>query len=160
SVRDSLTIQTTGPLRATVSPPGSKSITNRALICAALASGSSHLSGALDSEDTQVMIQALRQIGIAVDEDHAARTLRIFGCGGKIRSAGADLYAANSGTTIRFLTAMLTLGQGTFRLDGTPRMRQRPIGDMLEALEDLGANVASEHESGCPPVIIRATGLR
>jgi 3-phosphoshikimate 1-carboxyvinyltransferase len=160
SVRDSLTVQTTGPLRATVSPPGSKSITNRALICAALAAGSSRLTGALDSEDTRVMIQALRQIGIAVDEDLAARTLRVFGCSGKIASAGAELYAANSGTTIRFLTALLTLGQGTFRLDGTPRMRQRPIGDMIDALAQLGAIVASEHQAGFPPVIIRATGLR
>jgi 3-phosphoshikimate 1-carboxyvinyltransferase len=106
------------------------------------------------------MIQALRKIGVAVDHDLAAKTLRVFGCSGKIPSAGADLYAANSGTTIRFLTALLTLGQGTFRLDGTRRMRQRPISDMLEALEQLGANVASEEQTGCPPVIIRATGLR
>jgi 3-phosphoshikimate 1-carboxyvinyltransferase len=159
-VRHSLAIQTTGPLRATVSPPGSKSITNRALICAALANGSSRLTGALDSEDTRVMIEALRKIDIAVHHDLAAKTLDVFGCSGKIPSAGADLYAANSGTTVRFLTALLTLGSGTFRLDGTPRMRQRPIGDMLEALEQLGANVASEQQTGCPPVVIRASGLR
>lgn len=159
-MQSSQTIQTTGPLRATVSPPGSKSITNRALVCAALASGSSWLSGVLDSEDTRVMIQALRRIGIAIDQDLEKRILRVFGCSGKIPSAGADLYAANSGTTIRFLTALLTLGQGTFRLDGTARMRQRPIGDMLDALEQLGANVVSEEQSGCPPVILRAAGLR
>ena len=71
----------------------------------------------------------------------------------------ADLYVANSGTTIRFLTAMLSLGQGTYRLDGTPRMRERPIGDLLDALGQLGADAVSEHGNGCPPVIVRGRGL-
>ncbi len=152
-------IHPTGPLQARIRPPGSKSITNRALVCAALAEGESELSGALDSEDTQVMIAALRQLGIPVEHDTASATIRITGCGGRIPADRADLYAANSGTTIRFLTAMLTLGQGEYRLDGTARMRERPIGDLLDALRQLGADVTAETGSGCPPVTIHAHGL-
>jgi 3-phosphoshikimate 1-carboxyvinyltransferase len=156
---DTIEIQPSGPVRATIRPPGSKSITNRALVCAALADGPSTLAGALDSEDTQVMIDALRTLGIAVDHDRAAATLRIDGCGGELPSEKADLYVANSGTTVRFLTAMLTLGHGTFRLDGTPRMRERPIRDLLDALRQLGGDASSESDTGCPPVVVRGAGL-
>lgn len=152
-------IHPTGPLRASIRPPGSKSITNRALICAALAEGNSLLSGALDSEDTQVMIAAMRQLGIAVEHSPAAATVRVAGCGGRLPTVNSDLYVANSGTTVRFLTAMLALGNGTYRLDGTLRMRQRPIGDLLDALRQLGANAVSETGTGCPPVVIHAHGL-
>ncbi len=155
----SIEIRPTGPLRASIRPPGSKSITNRALVCAALADGESVLSGALDSEDTQVMVAALRQLGIHVEHDPAAAIIRVTGCGGRIPTAQANLFAANSGTTIRFLTAMLTLGHGEYHLDGTARMRERPIGDLLETLRQLGANVATETGSGCPPVTIHANGL-
>ena len=129
------------------------------MVCAALADGESLLRGALDSEDTRVMIEALRRIGLKVDHDSAASEIRVVGSGGRLPAAGADLYVANSGTTVRFLTAMVTLGQGTFRLDGTPRMRQRPIEDLLGALGQLGADVRCESDSGCPPVIVRASGL-
>ena len=104
---DAIEIRPTGPLRATIRPPGSKSITNRALVCAALAEGESLLTGALDSEDTRVMIEALRRLGIAVEHDPAAATIRVVGCGGRLPADEADLYVANSGTTMRFLTAML-----------------------------------------------------
>ncbi len=160
---DTVEIRPTGPIRATIRPPGSKSITNRALVCAALAVGESVLTGALDSDDTRVMIDALRQLGIAVERGRGAApfsSLRIVGCGGELPAHGANLYVANSGTTVRFLAAMLTLGRGTFRLDGTPRMRQRPIEDLLVALRQLGADVASELKTGCPPVVVRAKGLR
>jgi 3-phosphoshikimate 1-carboxyvinyltransferase len=156
---DTVEIRPTGPLKATIRPPGSKSITNRALICAALADGHSTLSGALDSEDTRVMVQALQRLGIAVEHDAAAATIRIAGCGGELPQAEASLYAANSGTTVRFLTAMLTLGCGTYRLDGAPRMQERPIEDLLMALRQLGADVVSELGTGCPPVVVRANGL-
>jgi len=156
---DAIEIQPTGPLHASIRPPGSKSITNRALVCAALADGKSTLTGPLDSEDTQVMIASLKQLGIDVAHDPPRRTIRVAGCGGRIPSAGADLYVANSGTTVRFLTAMVALGNGTFRLDGTPRMRQRPIGDLLDALGQLGADAQSEQRTGCPPVVVRAAGL-
>lgn len=155
----SIEIAPTGPLRATIRPPGSKSITNRALICAALADGESTLTGALDSEDTRVMIEALRRLGIAVEHDPEKSTVRVVGCGGRLPVEQADLYVANSGTTVRFLTAMLALGHGTYRLDGTPRMQQRPISDLLVALRQLGGDVISEPDNGCPPVVVRARGL-
>ncbi|MGC4005372.1 MAG: 3-phosphoshikimate 1-carboxyvinyltransferase [Pirellulales bacterium] len=153
-----------GPLRGTMRPPGSKSITNRALICAALAEGTSTLTGALDSEDTRVMVDSLTRVGIKVEAnfdspDPAARTVTIAGSGGRLPRDTADLYIANSGTSVRFLTAMLAVGQGTYRLDGTPRMRERPIGDLIESLRGLGVDLRSEADTGCPPVVIRAAGL-
>ncbi len=156
---DTLLIEPTGPLDGSVRPPGSKSITNRALVCAALARGESLLSGALDSEDTRVMIGALGQLGLEVDHDLGASAVRIVGSGGRIPRDRADLYVANSGTTMRFLTAMVTAGRGTFRLDGTARMRQRPIRDLLDALGQLGADAKSEADNDCPPVVVRAAGL-
>lgn len=148
-----------GPIAGEVTPPGSKSLTNRALICAALADGPSRLTGALDSDDTRVMIQGLRALGIAVQDSEAGRTLEVRGCGGRIPSSQADLFTGNSGTTMRFLAAVAALGQGTYRLDGVPRMRQRPIGDLLDALRQLGAEARSEAEEGFPPVRLRAAGL-
>jgi len=157
---DCIAIQPTGPLRATIRPPGSKSITNRALVCAALAAGESTLTGALDCEDTRVMIEALRRLGIAVEHDPAAATVHVSGCGGNIPARRADLFVANSGTSMRFLTAMLTVARGVYRLDGVPRMRERPIEDLLHALRPLGAETTSELRSGCPPVVVHAKGLR
>src|SRR3990172_3936904 len=147
------------PIRARVRPPGSKSITNRALVCAALADGVSTLSGALDSEDTQVMIGALGELGIGVASSDARRTLVGAGAGGRIPVVEAELFCANSGTTIRFLAALVTLGRGAFRLDGVPRMRQRPIADLLDALNQLGAKAVSEAGNGCPPAVVHANGL-
>jgi 3-phosphoshikimate 1-carboxyvinyltransferase len=143
-----------------VKPPGSKSITNRALICAALAEGNSTLLGALDSEDTRVMIEALGSLGVAVEHDAAAATIRVAGCGGRFPRATAELFLANSGTSIRFLTAAAALGRGRYRLDGVPRMRQRPIEDLLVALRQLGADARSELNTGCPPVVVAGDGLR
>jgi 3-phosphoshikimate 1-carboxyvinyltransferase len=156
---DELEIQPVGPVRGAIRPPGSKSITNRALACAALAEGASTLTGALDSEDTQVMIAALRQLGVEIEVDLPSAELRVSGCGGRIPAQGSELYVANSGTTIRFLAALVALGRGTFRLDGTPRMRERPIGDLVDALRQLGTDAESEGPGGCPPVVIRAAGL-
>lgn len=157
---ESISISTSGPLDGSIRPPGSKSITNRALVCAALAEGQSTLRGALDSEDTRVMIEALHKLGIEVRVDHAAETLTVQGCGGQPPAREADLFVANSGTTIRFLTAMLAAARGCYRLDGIERMRQRPIGDLLEALAQLGARCRSERGNGCPPVAMEADGLR
>jgi 3-phosphoshikimate 1-carboxyvinyltransferase len=147
------------PIRATVRPPGSKSITNRALVCAALADGYSKLAGALDSEDTRVMIDGLRRLGIGIEVADAGKTLIVEGAGGEVPALEADLFCGNSGTTIRFLTALATLGHGAFRLDGVERMRERPIADLLDALNQLGADVRSENGNGCPPVIVHANGL-
>ncbi len=156
---ESYRVPTCGPVVGTIRPPGSKSITNRALVCAALAGGESELIGALDSEDTQVMVAAWKQLGIRVDRSPDGETLRVEGCGGKIPARSADSFLANSGTSIRFLTAACCLGSGTFRLDGVARMRERPIEDLLDALRQLGADVRSEQGNGCPPVVVQASGL-
>ncbi len=158
-VQDRIEIQPTGPIHASIRPPGSKSITNRALICAAMADGQSSLTGALDSEDTRVMLDALRQLGIEMDEDLSNSSVKVNGCGGRIPNNSADLFVANSGTTIRFLTAMLAACQGNFRLDGIQRMRERPIGDLLDALNQLGSSAAAELENNCPPVRIESNRL-
>jgi 3-phosphoshikimate 1-carboxyvinyltransferase len=158
-VTETLEIRPSGPVDGALRPPGSKSITNRALVCAALADGESTLTGALESDDTRVMIDSLRRLGLEVDHNPAESSIRIVGCGGQLSATGAELYVANSGTTIRFLTAMVALARGTFRLDGTPRMRQRPIEDLLAALRQLGANARSEAENGCPPVVVVADRL-
>jgi 3-phosphoshikimate 1-carboxyvinyltransferase len=156
-----LEIQTVaGPIRGRVRPPGSKSITNRALVCAALADGVSTLTGALDSEDTRVMIEGLGRLGIDVASHNAGTHLKVNGAGGEIPALEADIFCANSGTTIRFLTAVATLGHGSFRLDGVERMRQRPIGDLLAALKQLGAHAASENGDNCPPVVVHSKGVR
>ncbi|MDA7977345.1 MAG: 3-phosphoshikimate 1-carboxyvinyltransferase [Pirellulales bacterium] len=157
---DSIEIKTCGPIRANVRPPGSKSITNRALICAALAEGTTTLTGALRSEDTQVMSAALQAIGIEVSERDAGKTLTVQGAAGRLAADRAiQLDCRNSGTSIRFLSAMLATGSGEFHLDGIERMRQRPIEDLLVALRQLGANAACDQPTGCPPLTIRAEGL-
>jgi len=116
------------PPRATVRVPGSKSITNRALVLAALSGRGCELRGALRSEDTEVMIEALRALGFSAQTDwpQSVVSLRPTAGGRIIPAHEANLFVANSGTSLRFLTALVATGQGTFRLDGTPRMRQRP----------------------------------
>lgn len=148
------------PIRGTVAPPGSKSITNRALILAALAQGTSHLSGVLDSEDTRVMIDSLRKLGLSIEQDFDQKTLTVIGSnGGQFSVSKADLWLQNSGTSIRFLTAAVTLGRGKFRLDGNERMRQRPISDQVDGLNILGSHVQCELGTDCPPVLVDANGL-
>jgi 3-phosphoshikimate 1-carboxyvinyltransferase len=149
-----------GPLSASIRPPGSKSITNRALPCAALAGGASTLEGALDSEDTQVMVECLRKLGVEVDWTRRKDALRVVGAGGPPFADKAELFVGNSGTTIRFLAALCAAGRGSFFLDGVERMRKRPIGDLLSALNQLGGEAYSQHGDGCPPVAIRGQGLR
>ncbi|MBV8487659.1 MAG: 3-phosphoshikimate 1-carboxyvinyltransferase, partial [Planctomycetaceae bacterium] len=139
--------------------PGSKSLTNRALVIAAMADGKSTLSGALDSDDTRVMVQALQNLGIAVEHDRSASVIRLEGCGGRLPVQSASLFVGNSGTSLRFLTAMLAAAEGTFLLDGTPRMQERPVDDLLMALRSLGAIVRSDRGNGCPPVTVETRGL-
>jgi 3-phosphoshikimate 1-carboxyvinyltransferase len=150
------------PPTATVRVPGSKSITNRALVLAALSGDSfpAELRGVLQSEDTEVMIAALRSLGFTVNTDwRRCRVVVYRGEGPFIPATHANLFVANSGTSMRFLTALVSLGHGRYRLDGVPRMRQRPIGDLLEALRQLGVRAASEAGNHCPPVVVEAAGL-
>jgi 3-phosphoshikimate 1-carboxyvinyltransferase len=154
-MNDSVSISpANGPLNGTVRPPGSKSLTNRALIVAALAQGRSHLTGVLDSQDTRVMIESLKRLGVRLDHDPGKAAIQIDGCGGVPPAASAELFLENSGTSIRFLTALCCLGRGRYRLDGISRMRERPIGDLAAALNKLGAKVRCELDNGCPPVIV------
>ena len=145
---------------ATISIPGSKSITNRALILAALAEGESVLHGALDSEDTRVMAQCLTDLGFQVAMDAQSQTVQITGLGGCIPATVASLYLANSGTSIRFLTALTALGVGEFHLDGVERMRQRPQKELLDALQEMGVDARSENSEspGCPPLHVAGSG--
>jgi 3-phosphoshikimate 1-carboxyvinyltransferase len=147
---------------ATVTVPGSKSITNRALVLAALASRETDctLTGALRSEDTEVMVDCLQKLGFVVQPDWERATIAVRNHGSHrlIPAESADLFVANSGTTVRFLAAMVSLSPGRYRLDGVPRMRERPIKDLLDALGQLGVEAVSENGNGCPPVIIRGSG--
>ena len=161
TVVDTLTMApASGPIDATVVVPGSKSITNRALPIAALADGTSVLTGALDSDDTRYMAEAIRALGLGVDHDAVARTFTVKGGGGTFPAQHADLFLGNSGTSMRFLAAAVALGHGRYRLDGVPRMRQRPIDPLLDALTTLGVDVRAEHGNGCPPISVQADGLR
>lgn len=147
------------PVDANVRVPGSKSITNRALLIAALADGPSDLRGALFSDDTTYMAAALNDLGVMVESDEQGERFAVRGGGGTFPAERADLFVGNSGTTMRFLTAALPLGQGTYRIDGIPRMRKRPIQPLLDALQALGAEAISEAENGCPPVRVQGGGL-
>ncbi len=152
-----------GPVQATVTLPGSKSISNRALVLAGLCHRTHRctLSGLLHSEDTAVMLESLRRLGIrvAVNGDQVVVGQAEAPTGPLIPATQADLFVANSGTTMRFLTAFVALGEGSYRLDGIARMRERPIGDLLHALRQLGVHAISEAGTDCPPVRIEAHGL-
>jgi len=134
--------------------PGSKSISNRALLLAALASGTTSLKQLLDADDTQVMRNALRQLGVKV-EDHG-RDCIVTGCTGIFPVKHADLFMGNAGTAIRPLTAALVMQEGQYRLSGVPRMHERPIGDLVDGLQQIGAQIAYEQAIGYPPIQIHA----
>lgn len=137
--------------------PGSKSLTNRALLVAALAVGETEIEGALFSDDTERMCEALVRLGVEIESLPEQQRFRVRGCGGHFAASEAELFAGNAGTAARFLVAAACLGQGRYVVDGNARMRQRPIGDLVEALRQLGADVQAP--SGCPPVHIVANGL-
>jgi 3-phosphoshikimate 1-carboxyvinyltransferase len=146
------------PFAAVVDLPGSKSITNRALLLAAMADGRSVIENALFSEDTAHMMDALGRLGFSVEADASAKRITVQGLGGTIPASGGELFVGGSGTAMRFLTGLLTLGRGRFRLDGNQRMRRRPIGPLLEAMRRMGASVLSERANGCPPMVVEAGG--
>ncbi|HHT9120966.1 MAG TPA: 3-phosphoshikimate 1-carboxyvinyltransferase, partial [Candidatus Hypogeohydataceae bacterium YC41] len=160
-----------GRLVGEVYLPGSKSLTNRSLLISALGGstagdGESIISNALFSEDTDYMASALKALGFSVEENKKEKQFKVKGLGGIIPSKKAKLFVGNAGTAMRFLTAMLTLGggratpyEGEYEIDGVERMRQRPIQDLLDCLNQLGADVRSKFNNGCPPVIIKASGL-
>lgn len=144
-------------LHSSVRVPGSKSVTNRALLIAALATGKTRLTNALFSDDTHFFSQALQKLGFDLQLDPSRSEMNVTGREGLIPSKKAQLYCGNAGTAVRFLSAFLTLGEGEYVLDGNERMRHRPIGDLVSALTQLGARI--ESSSSCPPVKIIASGL-
>jgi 3-phosphoshikimate 1-carboxyvinyltransferase len=141
--------------------PGSKSLTNRALLLAALADGKSTLTGVLFSDDTRVMMKALRDLGFTLDIDEPNTTVTVQGQAGKIPTTKANLHLGNAGTAMRFLTAACCLGEpgSVYTLDGIPRMRERPIGELVEPLRQLGAKIDYLGNDGFPPLRIHACGL-
>ncbi len=147
----------THPLNATVRVPGSKSLTNRALLIASLASGTTRITNALFSDDSKYFANALKKLGFAVLLDEGNHEMTVAGLGGEIPATKAELFIGNAGTAARFLSAFLALGHGEYILDGEPRMRERPIGDLIDALHQLG--VEMEATNNCPPVEIFAKGL-
>jgi len=152
------------PVRAEITVPGSKSITNRALILAALADGEVTLTGALWSEDTQIMVECLQKLGFEIrvendPEEYCNRTITVKGLGGKIPNAGTidkplELFVGNAGTAARFLSAFVCLGHGVYRLSGVPRMHERPQAALFQALRELGYHVESENGNDKLPVKI------
>lgn len=150
---------TTTPFRATITPPGSKSLTNRALIMAAMSTGSCTLRNALFADDTEVMIDCLNRLGFAPVVDRATHTITVQGQVGQIPAHGTELFCGNSGTTLRFVAALCSLGQGDFILDGIARMRQRPVGGLVEILKNIGVRIEYTHAQGFPPIKILADEL-
>ena len=138
--------------------PGSKSISNRALLLAALSSGTSTLKNLLDADDTQVMRNALRQLGLTVS-DQENQVCIVEGCGGKFPVQDADLFMGNAGTAMRPLTAALAMQGGNYRLSGVPRMHERPIRDLVDGLRQVGATIDYELQEGYPPIKIIAADI-
>jgi len=153
----SVQIPCSKPVDGSIRIPGSKSITNRAILIASLAKGVSCLDGMLYSDDTRFMMAAWKNLGS--EFRHNGDFLEITGCDGRLLPCSMPIYVENAGTAARFLTAALTLGKGTYVLDGNDRMRQRPILDLIGALNDLGGSVKDTKANGCPPVTVSARGL-
>lgn len=147
-----LTVAPISHAQGVVQLPGSKSVSNRLLLLAALAEGATTLTRLLDADDTRVMVDALRSLGVAVERD--GDVARISGCGGRFPARSADLFLGNAGTATRSLTAALAFADGRYRIDGVARMRERPIGDLVDALNALGACIAYEGSVGYPPLRI------
>ena len=160
---ETLTVRPIKSLDGTVTLPGSKSLSNRCLLLAALSDGKTRVDNLLDSEDIQYMLQALEQMKVPV-EKHSDDSVTVTGQNGPINSPNPDdvceLFLGNAGTAMRPLAAALCMGKGKFVLDGVPRMRERPIADLIDGLQQLGADVSCVPETGCPPVTINANGLK
>jgi len=146
-------------VRGTVKLPGSKSISNRILLLAALADGETLIRDLLDADDTRVMLEALRALGVSCT-DEGGRTVRVRGTGGVFPNRKAQLNLGNAGTAFRPLTAVLALCGGEYRLSGVARMDERPIGDLVDALRKLGASIDYLGEEGYPPLAIRPAAIR
>ncbi len=150
-------IKTLATTNTTIEVPGSKSITQRALIVAALADGETTLRGPLTSEDTEYTSKALAAMGIAIEQGENSWLVK--GKGGKIEQPAEEIYLGNNGTATRFLTSVAALGDGEFTINGDKRMTERPIEPLMAALKGWGVDIASIQGTGCPPLAIKANGL-
>ena len=144
--------------RFTIEVPGSKSITQRALVAAALADGVSTLRTPLDSEDTRLLRDALSMMGAGIDDSNGSRW-NVRGTGGSLAAPGTEIFMGNNGTGIRFMVSVAALADGETILTGTDRMSERPVGQLLDALEGWGVSCESIKGSGCPPVRIAGGGM-
>lgn len=151
----------TSPFHATITPPGSKSLTNRALVLASMATGQTTLSNVLFADDTEVMLESLTRLGyeLNINRDTNSVSIHSHVPPSDIPAPTADLFCGNSGTTLRFLAAAVSRAAGTYRLDGIPRMRQRPLGALGTLLKNLGVRVSYELTDGYPPITIHADRL-
>jgi 3-phosphoshikimate 1-carboxyvinyltransferase len=152
-------IQPIAKIDAAIEVPGSKSLTQRALIAASLAEGTSRLIGPLASEDTRYSSKALHQMGITMDKDPRGREWLVHGRGGMIQASGEPIFLGNNGTATRFLTSVAALGNGTYTIDGDPRMHQRPIGPLIAALRGWGVDISAIKGTDCPPLVINGRGI-
>lgn len=150
-------IQPIENLNTVVDVPGSKSLTQRALIAASLADGESKLYGVLQSEDTHFSSEALSKMGVSIRKDEGCWVVK--GACGRIEAPEDDIYLGNNGTATRFLTSVAALGTGEFIIDGDDRMHERPIKPLMTALEGWGVDIESIHGTGCPPLSIRGEGI-
>lgn len=160
---ETLTVTPIKSLDGIVTLPGSKSLSNRCLLLAALSDGNTVVENLLESDDIRYMLEALEQMKVPVERVNAD-TVIVTGQAGPINSPTPDviseLFLGNAGTAMRPLAAALCMGKGKFVLDGVPRMRERPIADLIDGLQQLGADVTCVEETGCPPVTINANGLK
>ena len=152
-------IQPIAKIDAAIEVPGSKSLTQRALIAASLAEGTSKLVGPLASEDTEYSSKALHQMGITMDKDLSGREWLVHGRGGLIQTSDEPIFLGNNGTATRFLTSVAALGNGTYTIDGDPRMHQRPIGPLIAALRGWGVDISAIKGTDCPPLAINGRGI-
>jgi 3-phosphoshikimate 1-carboxyvinyltransferase len=148
------------PPDATIRVPGSKSVTNRALLLAALAAGPSRILNPLFSDDSYWLMDALVKLGIGLTADREGGEVRVEGRGGEIPASGVDLFVGNAGTVARFLPPALALGPGPYTVDGVPRMRERPISDLVEGMRQLGAAVEYAGEDYRYPLRVRGGGIK
>merc|ERR1712071_370273 len=161
---ETLTLAPIKSLDGTVTLPGSKSLSNRCLLLAALSEGNTKVENLLESDDIRYMLEALDKLEVPVERDPDDPTIvTVTGQAGPINSPVGDeiceLFLGNAGTAMRPLSAALCMGKGNFVLDGIPRMRERPIADLIDGMVQLGADTSCVAETGCPPVTINAKGL-
>jgi 3-phosphoshikimate 1-carboxyvinyltransferase len=154
---------TLGPLKhakGEVTLPGSKSISNRVLLLAALAVGRTHVRALLDSDDTRVMLEALKTLGVRWERTPGTNDYWVDGAGGVFSNKSAQLFMGNAGTAIRPLTAALALQGGEYELSGVPRMHERPIGDLVDGLRQIGAQIEYLGKDGYPPMRVKPADVR